>query len=201
MKIRSLRQNDTAVSHQLVSIASISIFICVVLATVINSVPVSPDTTSISDMTDKQSMALQISTMLIDTPGLAPDSSTTWESSELTTRSCLPYSVGFRLNPGYSLTISESNYARILSWAKIHAIDQDVISYDDLQTEIFGLPSYINFNINVNFADDSITDVEYGPSLDYSKLLVTKTISVVIYDDLGSESWDYEYATLQVKIG
>ena len=197
IRFRKLYNNNNAISHQLVNIASISIFISVVLATVINSVPLSPDTSTLSDITDKKSMALQLSNILIDTPGMAFDGSPCWESvtdDGLGTGTLLnPLSIGFKMNPA-DLT---SNDLRLLSYKKIVTLTD--VNYDYLKTDIFGLPSYFDVYIKVDFLVSPPTDFEYG----YAKtnnLLVTKTTNVIVYDNEDTEPWDYAYALLQVKI-
>jgi len=192
VRFRRLYSDNYAVSHQLVSIASISIFMCVVLAAVINSVPISPDTVALSDITDKKSMALQISTILTDSPGLASDGSPCWEEDEFDT--FIPKSVGFKTNPGQS----QSSQIRLLSLKKIDKLETFAVNnYDILKTQIFVLPSYIDFNINIKFLDDPDNPLIIGQSLTSTNLLVTRSVNVVVYDSI---SGDYEYAILQVKI-
>lgn len=194
-RFRRLYSDNYAVSHQLVSIASISIFMCVVLVAVINSVPISPDTVALSDITDKKSMALQISTILTDSPGVASDGSPCWEEDVFD--AFIPESVGFKTNPKQS----QSSQIRLLSLKKI--IKLEVFAgnnYDILKTHIFDLPSYIDFNININFlAEDISGDISIGQSLASTNLLVTRSVNVLVYDP-DSDPPAYEYAILQVKI-
>jgi len=163
---RRLYSDNYAVSHQLVSIASLSIFILVVLAAVINSVPISPDTNAISDITDKKTMALQISTILTD-------SST----------------VGVKMYPG-------SSQPRLLSLTKINALN-----YNNFKMTL-GLPSYIDFDIVIDFVKSGIAidPIVINPSFSSDNLLITRSVYVLIYDDNDDYTWDYEYAILQVKI-
>jgi len=192
VRFRRLYSDNYAVSHQLVSIASISIFMCVVLAAVINSVPISPDTVALSDITDKKSMALQISTILTDSTGKALDGSPCWEIDEFD--AFIPESVGFKTNPGQS----QSSQTRLLSLEKINKLKTFADNnYDILKTQIFALSSYIDFNINIHFLDVLISDISIGQSLAVTNLLITRSVNVIVYDPT---SGDYEYAILQVKI-
>jgi len=194
-RFRRLYSDNYAVSHQLVGIASISIFMCVVLAAVINSVPISPDTAALSDITDKKSMALQISTILTDSPGIASDGSSCWEEDVFD--AFIPESVGFKTNPEQS----QSSQIRLLSLDKIIKLETFADNnYDILKTQIFTLPSYIDFNININFLDELIDDISIGQSLAETNLLVTRSVNVLVLYDSISDPPVYEYAILQVKI-
>lgn len=205
MKLRKLNKNNYAVSHQLVNIISIPLFIIVVLVVIINSAPLSPDTTVYSLTMDKKSMALQTASMLTDTPGEAADGSSCWE--ELTddgtdTGTLLkPRSIGFRMNP-YDYESSTSTDLRILSLKKINALN-DLITeytYDTVKTDILRLPNYVDFFIYIDFIEPTISDIEIpnGFSLENSKILITKSVNVLVCDP--DTTFSYDYATLQVKI-
>ena len=198
MKLRELNKNNYAVSHQLVNITSISIFICVVLVAIINSVPLSPDTTVYSDTMDKKSMVLQTASMLADTPGEAYDGSPCWEDVTDGSNPLKPLSVGFKMN-SYDTTLT---YLRVLSMDKIDAFNDLVndLGYDTVKTDIFRLPSYIDLQIILKFIGDPPPPyVEFGPSLEDARSIAYQKVNVIVYNP-NPPPGTYDYATLEVRI-
>lgn len=195
MKLRELNKNNCAVSHQLVNITSISIFICVVLVAIINSVPLSPDTTVYSDTMDKNSMVLQTTSMLADTPGEAYDGSPCWEEVTDGSNPLKPLSVGFKMN-SYDNT---PTYLRNLSMDKIDAFNDLVnnLDYDTVKTDIFRLPSSIDLQIILKFIGDPPPYVEFGPSLQDARSIAYQKVNVIVYNP---STGNYDYATLEVRI-
>jgi len=195
MKLRELNKNNCAVSHQLVNITSISIFICVVLVAIINSVPLSPDTTVYSDTMDKNSMVLQTTSMLADTPGEAYDGSPCWEEVTDGSNPLKPLSVGFKMN-SYDNT---PTYLRVLSMDKIDAFNDLVnnLDYDTVKTDIFRLPSSIDLQIILKFIGDPPPYVEFGPSLQDARSIAYQKVNVIVYNP---STGNYDYATLEVRI-
>ena len=206
MKLRKLNQNNYAVSHQLVNITSMTVFICIVLVAIINSVPLSPDTTVYSYTMDKKSIALQTTSILIDTPGKALDGSPCWEDVKQSGNILYPESIGFRMNYSYNVSNSNitSNNLRLLSLKKIKALTSfdTTTGYETLKTEVFNLPSYFEYNISINFQKNNFDNISYGPSMEGSSITVTKTINAVVYDpDRASPTYDnYDYAKIRVRI-
>jgi len=205
MKLRKLNKNNFGVSHQLVNIISIPLFIIVVLVVIINSVPLSPDTTVYSLTMDKKSMALQTASMLTDTPGEASDGSSCWEevTDDGTDTGTLlkPRSVGFSNMPVFVASSINLDSSRILNKKKMDALN-DLITeytYETVKTDIFRLPNYVDFYIYIDFVEPTISDIEIpvGGSLGNSKILVTKYVNVLVCDPSIPS---YDYATLQVQI-
>ena len=96
MTKRGIIRNNKAVSNQIVSIASISIFIIVVLAVTLNSVQQSPDYRAQVDKNTQIYSAEDIVDMLADHFGSSPDGSSNWEDNVDTIN---PLSVGLRIDP------------------------------------------------------------------------------------------------------
>lgn len=199
MKLRKLYKNNHAISHQLVNITSMSIFICVVLVAIINSVPLSPDTTVYSDTMDKKSMALQTVSMLTDSPGEASDGSPCWESvTDGSDKPLKPLSIGFKMN-SYD---PKSTDLRLLSLDKIDAFKKfdDADDYEMLKTDIFRLPSYFEYQITLKSLEEPpVIDEEYGSILDDARSAAYQKVNVLVYDPDPAPG-SYHYAVLEVKI-
>ncbi len=164
---------------------------------IINSVPLSPDTTVYSDTMDKKSMVLQTTSMLADTPGEAYDGSPCWEEVTDGVNPLKPLSVGFKMNP-YD---SSSTDLRILSLDKIDAFNdlKDDLDYDTVKTDIFRLPSYIELHIILKSLGGGSTYVEYGSSLENARSISYQKVNVIVYDP-NPPPGTYDYATLEVRI-